>query len=65
LKEGHVKARYVLNSTTDSFFEDLEKLIKELNPTIYFDYLSGDLPSKIFKLMPLQSELRQVGILTG
>jgi NADPH:quinone reductase-like Zn-dependent oxidoreductase len=57
-------ARYVLNTNSDTFFQDLDALIKELNPTAFVDYLGGDLPGKIFERMPERSLMMIVGILT-
>ena len=40
--------KYVLNSTSQTFEEELDKVISELKPTVFFDYLAGDFPVKIF-----------------
>lgn len=54
----------VLNQALESFDDDIKKVIAELNPTILFDYLGGDIPAKIFKLMPPNAQLTCVGFLT-
>jgi NADPH:quinone reductase-like Zn-dependent oxidoreductase len=63
LKEEY-GAKHVLNTNSGSFFNDLEGLIKEFNPTILISYLGGDLPGKIFVKMPESSEMVVLGFMT-
>lgn len=57
-------AKYVLNQESPSFFEDLEKVIAEVKPTIMFECVGGDLPGEIFKRMPAKSIMVVYGNLT-
>jgi len=54
-KDEHVKdltenlgAKYVLNQTSPTFFDDIKALIAELKPAFLFEYVGGDFASKIF-----------------
>eukprot|EP00347_Sterkiella_histriomuscorum_P012077 403369977 len=64
LKE-ELNAKYVLNQTSETFFEDLQALINQLHPKVMFEYVSGDLPGKIFAVMEAGSHLVVVGNLSG
>ena len=59
--EDELKSKHNLNSSKDSFFTDLEKLIEEMKPMVYIDYVGGSLAGKIFKMMPRGSELVVLG----
>jgi len=63
LKEDY-KQEYVFNSENPSFWKDLQDAIKEVGPTILYEYLGGDLPGKIFKMMPPASWMLCIGNLT-
>eukprot|EP00347_Sterkiella_histriomuscorum_P002537 403367771 len=56
---------YVLDSSKPEFVQDLQGLINELEPTLLIDYLAGELPGQIFQIMPAESQLVIVGVLTS
>jgi NADPH:quinone reductase-like Zn-dependent oxidoreductase len=71
-KEEHIKmlkesyeAKHVLNSSSATFFDDLKVSFDKLKPTVFFEYVGGELPGKIFELMPVESDLVAVSALTG
>ena len=57
-------AKHVLDSSSETFKADLTALIKELQPTVFYDYLGGSLPAEILALLPPKSALLSVGNLT-
>ncbi|CDW91257.1 zinc-binding dehydrogenase family protein [Stylonychia lemnae] len=64
LKENH-GAKHVLNSESLTFWDDFFPLVKELMPTVFFEYVAGELAGKIFAALPPRSKLVVVGNLTG
>ena len=56
---------YVLSSSEDNFFTDLNKLINEYEATTFIDAVSGESSGKILELMPPSSQLVLYGALTG
>lgn len=73
LKQGQVDflknelgAKYVLNSSTDSFKDDLKALMKETNCTFMCDAVAGDvIPDTLLKASPKGSTLCVYGALAG
>eukprot|EP00347_Sterkiella_histriomuscorum_P001967 403369978 len=59
-----LNAKYVLNQTSETFYEDVKELIELLKPTIMFDYIGGVISGKLIELMPLGSQCSIVGTLT-
>jgi len=57
-------AKHVLNQESTSFFEDLQKVIDELKPTVMFECVGGDLPGEILKRMPARSHMVVYGNLS-
>ena len=57
-------AELILDSSDPNFFKDLKNLIKEYQPTAFYDALSGDLPGKILHLMPEGSHMYVYGALS-
>jgi len=53
--------KYVLNSEDERFDEDLTKALDELKPLIFFEFVGGDLSSRIFPKMLPNSEMIVVG----
>jgi len=43
--------KYVFNSEDERFDEDLTKAIDDLKPLIFFEFVGGDLSSRIFPKM--------------
>lgn len=59
-------ATHILNSSTESFWNDLEQLIAILQPTYYFSAIGGgDLPGKVLVKMPAKSTCYVYGALGG
>jgi NADPH:quinone reductase-like Zn-dependent oxidoreductase len=54
-----------LNQEDSNFDDELKKVIDELKPLIFFEYIGGDFPKQVFSKMPPKSELIIVGNLTG
>ena len=52
----------VLNSSSGSFLAELKQVIDQLQTTVIFDYVGGELPTQIFEAMPVTTEY--VGNLT-
>lgn len=70
-KDEHVKllkeelgARYVLNQTSENFYTELKELVNQVKPTVQFEYIGGEVPAKIFELLPYNSLLVAVGNLS-
>ncbi len=57
--------KYVLNSESENFEDELSKLAHTLQASLAFDAVSGDLSGKILNAMPAKSELIIYGALTG
>jgi NADPH:quinone reductase-like Zn-dependent oxidoreductase len=57
--------KWVLNSTDDDFREKLRRYAKELNATIGFDAVGGELTGILFDAMPPKSKLIVYGALAG
>ena len=62
--KDNFNAKYVLDSSSESFKEELKKVIELVNPTVMFDYIGGTVPAEIFELMPPTSEFVAVANLT-
>jgi NADPH:quinone reductase-like Zn-dependent oxidoreductase len=58
-------AEIVLNSSDEGFDEEFEKLARELNATVCFEAIAGDMPGRIIKLMPPRSIVHVYGALSG
>ena len=58
-------AKYALASESSDFKENLEILIKDLNPTGFYDWVGGKICSDIFFRMPKYSTLYIYGNLAG
>jgi NADPH:quinone reductase-like Zn-dependent oxidoreductase len=56
-------AKYVLNSTDDSFPSALQALSHQLRATIAFDAVAGPMLRTVFEAMPAGSELVPYGVL--
>jgi NADPH:quinone reductase-like Zn-dependent oxidoreductase len=61
----HEKSAYIANSSTESFEEDLKKLITEVKPTYLLDAVGGKLTGTILNLMPPKSTAMVYGLLSG
>ena len=59
------KSPYIANSSSESFEEDLKKLIKEVKPTYLLDAVGGKLTGTILNLMPPKSTAMVYGLLSG
>jgi hypothetical protein len=55
----------VSNVFVQDNFNDYENLIRDLRPKILFDYLGGELPTRILSRMPEESCLVVVGAFTN
>ena len=51
LKEN-LQAKWVLNQEDSDFLTQLEVIIKEIAPTVFFECIGGDLPGEILIRMP-------------
>ena len=60
---NEIGADVILDSSKDTFWDDLKNAIAEHQPTALFDPISGDLPSKILEAMPNKSTLYNYGAL--
>jgi len=58
-------AKNILNSEAEDFEVELTKLISELKPLVFFEYIGGELPYKVFTKMPAKSQLVIVGNMTN
>ncbi|CAD8205511.1 unnamed protein product [Paramecium octaurelia] len=58
-------AKYILNSSDPNFSKDLEQLIAQLNVSLFFDAIGGEITGKIFKLLPSGSATFIYGMLSG
>ena len=59
-------AKYVFNSSKDSFNSSLEQAINELTPKVYFTCLGGgEIVQKVFESMPNNSQVYVMGGLAG
>ncbi|CAD8212339.1 unnamed protein product [Paramecium octaurelia] len=61
-KEG---AKYVLNQTSETFFQDLNVLATQLNATVFFDAIGGSLTGQILSQLPNKSTAFVYGLLSG
>ena len=57
--------KYVLNSTSDVFIDDLKMISKELNASIAFDAVGGEMTGILLNAMPAGSEIVVYGGLSG
>lgn len=70
-KEEHIAKlknqgmEYVLNMNSESFSDDLKKHTADLNATIAFDAVGGEITGQIFNAMPKKSTLYLYGGLSG
>jgi len=55
----------VLNCSSNDFMKELEKCLKDSSPIIYFSAQGGELPGRIFDMMPPKSEMVVLGSLYG
>lgn len=58
-------SEYVLNSEKEDFYEELDKLIDQLQPKAFFDCIGGKIASTVFFKMPKYSILYIYGDLSG
>ena len=63
LKEKY-GAQYVLNSSTETFFEDFKNLAKELKATACIECVGGDLTGKLMDNLPSRSTVLFYGALS-
>jgi len=63
LKEKYHQ-EYVFNSESPTFKKDIHEAIKSLGPTVLYEYLGGDLPGHIFKMLPPSSWMLCIANLT-
>ena len=57
-------AEYVLNSESEDFTSELEKLIEKLQPKAYFDWIGGKISTLVFSKLPRYSTLYIFGDLS-
>ncbi|CAK4171121.1 unnamed protein product [Aphanomyces euteiches] len=60
-----IGAKYVVNTSTEGWQDELTNLCNELNASIGFDCVGGELPGQVQACMPAKSELFVYGNLTG
>ena len=58
-------AEYILNSTSDTFKEDLAVLANKLNATVFFDAIGGEITGLVLDWMPIESTVYVYGALAG
>ncbi|CAD8046518.1 unnamed protein product [Paramecium primaurelia] len=58
-------AKYVLNQTSETFFQDLNALATQLNATVFFDAIGGSLTGQILTQLPNKSTALVYGLLSG
>ena len=58
-------AEHVLDSSSDTFTEDLRELAGELGATVAFDAVAGSMPRRLLDAAPAASELYVYGRLSG
>lgn len=63
LQEEHGQ-KYVLNSTSEGFHEELQRLAKELKATTLLDAVAGDQLGKLLECMPSRSTAYVYGALS-
>jgi len=56
LKE--IGAKHILNSTAESYNEDLASVIAAVQPTAFFDCVGGEFSQKVFLALPRESQSR-------
>ena len=57
-------AEYIVNSSLDTFADDLSALISKLNATVFFDAIGGDITGQVLDLMPSKSTVYVYGALS-
>ena len=50
-------AEYIVNSSLDTFTEDLTKLAQKLEATVFFDCIGGDITGQVLDWMPSKSSV--------
>ncbi|CAI2374201.1 unnamed protein product [Moneuplotes crassus] len=60
-----IGAEHILDSSTETFDEDLKKLSSELNATAYFDPICGSFCTRVLTQMPAGSTAYVYGALSG
>jgi len=63
LKEEY-GAEYVLNSSTDTFFDEIKELAKKLRATTCIECVGGPITAKLMDIMPPNSQLAIYGCLS-
>ena len=63
LKEQY-GAEFVLNSSTDTFLEDIKELAKKLRATTCIECIGGEMPAKLMETLPPKSEVCIYGCLS-
>lgn len=58
--KNDLNPKYILNEESDSFYIELRDLIDELKPTVFYDFVGGDVPSTILRMMPAFSQLQSM-----
>lgn len=56
--------KYVLNSTSETFKEDLTKLAEELKATVLLEAVGGSTPADLMLMMPQKSKILIYGLLS-
>ena len=63
LKEDY-GCKYVLNSSSEGFFEEYQALAKELRATVLVECIGGDLTGQLMERMPSRSTMLFYGCLS-
>lgn len=63
LKEEY-GAKYVLNSSSETFFEDIKKLAAELKATTCIECVGGSFTGKLMEYLPAKSHVALYGCLS-
>jgi len=61
----NIGCKYILNSESVGFDENLKELCKKLSPSVFFDAVGGELTGKIAKYMPQKSTVYVYGNLSN
>lgn len=58
--KNDLNPKYILSEDSDNFYDELRTLIEELKPTVFYDFVGGDSPSTILRMMPAFSQLQSM-----
>ena len=64
LLKDEYKAKYVLNSSSDTFFEDFKNLAAELKATTCIECVGGPFTAKLMENLPSKSHIALYGCLS-